>query len=155
MFANMLDFSVLSTNDVLFVSIPIRYYFAKYKHSLCSSSHQAEHHQQVKPGSVCEQVWSAGLVWDQWTGTNRRVSISYLHAKHRHFPYYLLTHVRDLCSFCFSRYIPAIVDHTGGLPCHGTYLLHQVTDCLLVYPLFKLTGVQTCIPHSHGCISFF
>lgn len=24
------------------------------------------------------------------------------------------------------RYIPAIVDHSGGLPCHGTYLLHQV-----------------------------
>ncbi|XP_051518115.1 kinesin-like protein KIF1B isoform X5 [Myxocyprinus asiaticus] len=24
-----------------------------------------------------------------------------------------------------GEYIPAIVDHTGGLPCHGTYLLHQ------------------------------
>lgn len=24
------------------------------------------------------------------------------------------------------RYIPAVVDHSGGLPCHGTYLLHQV-----------------------------
>lgn len=24
------------------------------------------------------------------------------------------------------RYIPAIVDHTGGLPCQGTFLLHQV-----------------------------
>ncbi|CAL8238941.1 unnamed protein product [Gadus morhua 'NCC'] len=22
-------------------------------------------------------------------------------------------------------YIPAVVDHSGGLPCHGTYLLHQ------------------------------
>ncbi|MGH0168544.1 UNVERIFIED_CONTAM: hypothetical protein FKN15_054905 [Acipenser sinensis] len=25
-----------------------------------------------------------------------------------------------------GEYIPAVVDHTGGLPCHGTYLLHQV-----------------------------
>lgn len=25
-----------------------------------------------------------------------------------------------------TRYIPAVVDHSGGLPCHGTYLLHQV-----------------------------
>ncbi|XP_039903368.1 kinesin-like protein KIF1B isoform X11 [Simochromis diagramma] len=24
-----------------------------------------------------------------------------------------------------GEYIPAIVDHSGGLPCHGTYLLHQ------------------------------
>ncbi|XP_020560216.1 kinesin-like protein KIF1B isoform X4 [Oryzias latipes] len=24
-----------------------------------------------------------------------------------------------------GEYIPAIVDHTGGLPCHGTFLLHQ------------------------------
>ncbi|KAI1890835.1 hypothetical protein AGOR_G00157700 [Albula goreensis] len=24
-----------------------------------------------------------------------------------------------------GEYIPAVVDHTGGLPCHGTYLLHQ------------------------------
>lgn len=40
-----------------------------------------------------------------------------------------------LCSFYLAnkilwfpslRYIPAIVDHSGGLPCHGTYLLHQV-----------------------------
>lgn len=26
------------------------------------------------------------------------------------------------------RYIPAVVDHSGGLPCHGTYLLHQVLE---------------------------
>uniref|UniRef100_A0A8C7FLQ3 Kinesin family member 1B n=1 Tax=Oncorhynchus kisutch TaxID=8019 RepID=A0A8C7FLQ3_ONCKI len=24
-----------------------------------------------------------------------------------------------------GEYIPAVVDHSGGLPCHGTYLLHQ------------------------------
>uniref|UniRef100_A0A8C5AJQ4 plus-end-directed kinesin ATPase n=1 Tax=Gadus morhua TaxID=8049 RepID=A0A8C5AJQ4_GADMO len=35
-------------------------------------------------------------------------------------------------------YIPAAVDHRGGMPCHGTYLLHQVrprpltSDCLSV-----------------------
>lgn len=29
--------------------------------------------------------------------------------------------------FSSLRYIPAIVDHSGGLPCHGTYLLHQVS----------------------------
>uniref|UniRef100_A0A8C7R1P1 plus-end-directed kinesin ATPase n=1 Tax=Oncorhynchus mykiss TaxID=8022 RepID=A0A8C7R1P1_ONCMY len=34
----------------------------------------------------------------------------------------------DLCLSLasFRRYIPAVVDHSGGLPCHGTYLLHQV-----------------------------
>uniref|UniRef100_A0A674CUR6 Kinesin family member 1B n=1 Tax=Salmo trutta TaxID=8032 RepID=A0A674CUR6_SALTR len=36
--------------------------------------------------------------------------------------------VPDLCLSLasFRRYIPAVVDHSGGLPCHGTYLLHQV-----------------------------
>ena len=31
-----------------------------------------------------------------------------------------------LLHFCFYRYIPAVVDHTAGLPCQGTFLLHQV-----------------------------
>lgn len=31
-----------------------------------------------------------------------------------------------LLHFCFCRYIPAVVDHTAGLPCQGTFLLHQV-----------------------------
>lgn len=31
-----------------------------------------------------------------------------------------------LVRFCFYRYIPAVVDHTAGLPCQGTFLLHQV-----------------------------
>lgn len=26
----------------------------------------------------------------------------------------------------FSSYIPAVVDHRGGMPCMGTFLLHQV-----------------------------
>uniref|UniRef100_A0A7N8X6I0 plus-end-directed kinesin ATPase n=1 Tax=Mastacembelus armatus TaxID=205130 RepID=A0A7N8X6I0_9TELE len=26
---------------------------------------------------------------------------------------------------CLSSYIPAVVDHRGGMPCHGTFLLHQ------------------------------
>lgn len=114
--------------------------FAQCLYSLCSSSHQAEHHQQVQPGPVCEQVWSASLVWDQWTGTNWRVSIS---AKST-FPLYLfLWEFTDLF-FLRNRYIPAVVDHTGGLPCHGTYLLHQVTHCLPVYQLFLLTGAGSC-----------
>lgn len=35
----------------------------------------------------------------------------------------------DYCKSVISsfRYIPAVVDHSGGLPCHGTYLLHQVS----------------------------
>lgn len=34
----------------------------------------------------------------------------------------------DFCLLCFYsyRYIPAVVDHTAGLPCQGTFLLHQV-----------------------------
>lgn len=34
----------------------------------------------------------------------------------------------DFCLLCFysDRYIPAVVDHTAGLPCQGTFLLHQV-----------------------------
>lgn len=31
-----------------------------------------------------------------------------------------------LLHFCLYRYIPAVVDHTAGLPCQGTFLLHQV-----------------------------
>lgn len=31
-----------------------------------------------------------------------------------------------LCTVCFPSYIPAVVDHRGGMPCHGTFLLHQV-----------------------------
>lgn len=33
----------------------------------------------------------------------------------------------------FSSYIPAVVDHRGGMPCMGTFLLHQV-------------GSLTCLP---------
>lgn len=31
-----------------------------------------------------------------------------------------------LTEVLFSSYIPAVVDHRGGMPCHGTFLLHQV-----------------------------
>lgn len=35
---------------------------------------------------------------------------------------------RTLChtAILSSSYIPAVVDHRGGMPCHGTFLLHQV-----------------------------
>lgn len=41
-----------------------------------SSSHQAEHHHQVEPGSVCQQVRPAHLVRDKRAGADRRVSVS-------------------------------------------------------------------------------
>lgn len=31
-----------------------------------------------------------------------------------------------ICHVSVSSYIPAVVDHRGGMPCHGTFLLHQV-----------------------------
>uniref|UniRef100_A0A665TKJ3 plus-end-directed kinesin ATPase n=1 Tax=Echeneis naucrates TaxID=173247 RepID=A0A665TKJ3_ECHNA len=36
-----------------------------------------------------------------------------------------------------GEYIPAVVDHSGGLPCHGTYLLHQVQEILLMVCLLS------------------
>lgn len=39
---------------------------------------------------------------------------------------------KNLWNKCLKRriyllsYIPAVVDHRGGMPCHGTFLLHQV-----------------------------
>lgn len=31
-----------------------------------------------------------------------------------------------MCYLSVCSYIPAVVDHRGGMPCHGTFLLHQV-----------------------------
>lgn len=41
------------------------------------------------------------------------------------------------------RYIPAIVDHSAGLPCHGTYLLHQVRVEHFLLP--KIQKIKTCL----------
>lgn len=44
-------------------------------------------------------------------------------------------------SFCLSlcSYIPAVVDHRGGMPCHGTFLLHQVWPSHCTYSMFPST----------------
>lgn len=44
-------------------------------YSCFSSSHQVEHHHQVQPGPVCQQVRPARLVWDQRAGAYWRVSV--------------------------------------------------------------------------------
>lgn len=54
----------------------------------------------------------------EWVLTGFRFFIIYLYS------FYLPNKVLRFPSL---RYIPAIVDHSGGLPCHGTYLLHQVS----------------------------
>lgn len=53
----------------------------------------------------------------EWVLTGFRFFITYLCS------FYL---ANKILWFPSLRYIPAIVDHSGGLPCHGTYLLHQV-----------------------------
>lgn len=42
------------------------------------------------------------------------------------------------------RYIPAIVDHTGGLPCQGTFLLHQVVMKAVEQPVSSLWDGLEC-----------
>lgn len=45
--------------------------------------------------------------------------------------------------FCLShRYIPAIVDHTGGLPCQGTFLLHQVLMKAVEQQVSSMWGLE-------------
>uniref|UniRef100_A0A673MVX0 Kinesin family member 1B n=1 Tax=Sinocyclocheilus rhinocerous TaxID=307959 RepID=A0A673MVX0_9TELE len=39
-------------------------------------------------------------------------------------------------------YIPAVVDHTGGLPCHGTYLLHQGIQRRITVTLIHENGCE-------------
>ncbi|XP_016333832.1 kinesin-like protein KIF1B isoform X5 [Sinocyclocheilus anshuiensis] len=39
-------------------------------------------------------------------------------------------------------YIPAVVDHTGGLPCHGTYLLHQGIQRRITVTLIHEKGCE-------------
>lgn len=67
--------------------------------------------------------------------------VSPLHAKHQYNQYndpenlwteclqryYSLAHdqISEARVYLLS-YIPAVVDHRGGMPCHGTFLLHQV-----------------------------
>lgn len=52
---------------------------------------------------------------------------------------------------CLPSYIPAVVDHRGGMPCHGTFLLHQVcqSQCeqILYVEYFK------CTEHNHTSFS--
>ncbi|XP_065141641.1 kinesin-like protein KIF1B isoform X7 [Paramisgurnus dabryanus] len=41
-----------------------------------------------------------------------------------------------------GEYIPAVVDHTGGLPCHGTYLLHQGIQRRIIVTLIHEKGSE-------------
>ncbi|XP_076874590.1 kinesin-like protein KIF1B isoform X6 [Brachyhypopomus gauderio] len=41
-----------------------------------------------------------------------------------------------------GEYIPAVVDHTGGLPCQGTYLLHQGTQRRITVTLIHEKGSE-------------
>ncbi|XP_057176079.1 kinesin-like protein KIF1B isoform X9 [Triplophysa rosa] len=41
-----------------------------------------------------------------------------------------------------GEYIPAVVDHTGGLPCHGTYLLHQGIQRRITVTLIHEKGCE-------------
>ncbi len=54
------------------------------------------------------------------------------------YKYVAIKSVCDLYKLCvvYCSYIPAVVDHTGGLPCHGTYLLHQV----FILSIYALTN---------------
>lgn len=142
-----------------------------------SPSNQAEHHHQVQPGPVCEQVRPAGLVWDQWAGAHRRVSWrkflsqdcfifhSFCSVNHE---FVLKAELCVCLKICVTliksgvrcliwiiwalgkrplppcRYIPAIVDHSGALPCHGTYLLHQVLNISMPPGLCLLSSSSPC-----------
>ena len=44
--------------------------------------------------------------------------------------------------FVSRRYIPAIVDHTGCLPCQGTFLLHQVLMKTVEQQVSSLQGIR-------------
>lgn len=46
--------------------------------------------------------------------------------------------------FPVSSYIPAVVDHRGGMPCHGTFLLHQVSPCTFLH--VELKDEEICFP---------
>lgn len=52
---------------------------------------------------------------------------------------------RILChaAILSSSYIPAVVDHRGGMPCHGTFLLHQVLSAQDA--VLALTPPGTCV----------
>ncbi|XP_053500060.1 kinesin-like protein KIF1B isoform X6 [Ictalurus furcatus] len=41
-----------------------------------------------------------------------------------------------------GEYIPAVVDHSGGLPCHGTYLLHQGIQRRITVTLIHEKGCE-------------
>lgn len=47
--------------------------------------------------------------------------------------------------FPLSSYIPAVVDHRGGMPCHGTFLLHQVRPQIILLSGFNDEEVCFCV----------
>ena len=44
------------------------------------------------------------------------------------------------CYYCLYRYVPAAVDHGEGMPCGGTYLLHQGIQRRLAITLLHEPG---------------
>ncbi|XP_041031225.1 kinesin-like protein KIF1A isoform X8 [Carcharodon carcharias] len=43
-----------------------------------------------------------------------------------------------------GEYIPAVVDHRGGMPCHGTFLLHQGIQRRITITIVHETGSDIC-----------
>ncbi|XP_065327536.1 kinesin-like protein KIF1B [Pelmatolapia mariae] len=53
-----------------------------------------------------------------------------------------------------GEYIPAIVDHSGGLPCHGTYLLHQGIQRRITVTLIHEKGSELHWKDVHELVDF-
>lgn len=56
-------------------------------------------------------------------------------------PCLLISEVNISCNcFALFSYIPAVVDHRGGMPCHGTFLLHQGIQRRITVTIAHETG---------------
>lgn len=97
-----------------------------------SAGHKAQHYEALHSRTLSRKVWPHGLFWDLWAGSQWRVSLVFFFFKKNfiHFSCYLSEYSVNFSErFPVSSYIPAVVDHRGGMPCHGTFLLHQVSPC--------------------------
>lgn len=114
-----------------------------------SAGHKAQHYEALHGRTLSRQVWPHGLLWDLWAGSQRRVSLLfwiylfiYFFGNSKRWSYISLYHFSCYFRKCLlaipehfplSSYIPAVVDHRGGMPCHGTFLLHQVRPCTILH----------------------
>lgn len=55
-----------------------------------------------------------------------------------------------ICSVFVLSYIPSVVDHRGGMPCHGTFLLHQVKNC----NIFRGVDLNLFLSYSKPSVDF-